>query len=754
MINQTLQISSPQEEAQFRQAAAEKGMSPQAVETYIASHKGYISPVNQSTPPANLSSPDQGLGQSPSLISRIGSGVIGLGKAIVNPVVGLGRDVGEGLALLTGADKQYQDSQDSVLSQAHLMTDQGAKLIAQGKVEEGKNLIRKAQTITAGISQEQAGRSTEMGNKQIQTVKDAVGTGALFVPGGGETMAGKIAAGATTGAMAGFGSSKKGEELSGTVGGAVTGGVIGAAAGLLGKVVNKMKAGNTAVAAGVQDTSGLNPEIINPQVKATPFYMSDKNTLMNTAKDIGIAANDTTETAFPKIESAFKDSSREIQGLLTDAPPLQQDTILNSLAKQLDNTDFTPGDSTYESKLMTQLGKLEKMGPEINPVDIYAMKSDLGGTLSPVFKKIEAGNPLTKNEEVRASMYYALKEALDGISPDIAKINNLQHDLYTLSEGLVKSSQKSGNITPRLFGVKFELPLSYQRIQSMGQIGKNTLGGVSNAINKSALEVGNTPITRNLILGDTVQKFNGPLGSSPGEEFPQPSDTSEKQQYGPVSNEENAGGTNNENYNLNHTPNVTPVSSTSQGPNSTSDTLNPYGASPETIYSAFIKAQNEGNKRKANLLHQMWQDEVSYQEKATKVKSTANANLGNVIDQMQTLYGAGTKDSLSAGNNTVGLGGLGTQAGIHYKKLSNQDYVDKLTQYNQMRALAVGILNKARQAGTLNAGEYEIMVNNMPNEYSSEPSAAAWFKNVRKLLPTIEAQQQQGLGATPQDAML
>jgi hypothetical protein len=113
-------------------------------------------------------------------------------------------------------------------------------------------------------------------------------------------------------------------------------------------------------------------------------------------------------------------------------------------------------------------------------------------------------------------------------------------------------------------------------------------------------------------------------------------------------------------------------------------------------------------------------------------QSEDEALLGNAINQMEALYGVGTEDSLSIARN-VGIGGLLNMAGRTIGKGFNQDLIDRKTAYDQQKALAAGILNKARLAGTLNEGEYQVMIANMPDEYSTEEQARAWFDNVRKL---------------------
>lgn len=118
----------------------------------------------------------------------------------------------------------------------------------------------------------------------------------------------------------------------------------------------------------------------------------------------------------------------------------------------------------------------------------------------------------------------------------------------------------------------------------------------------------------------------------------------------------------------------------------------------------------------------------------TETLAPENEKLDVAIDELERLYAPGTGQSLSRGEKTTGLGGLISKATTAGKKVTSQEYSDRLEAYNQQRAIAVGMINKAREAGVLNEGEYEVMVQNMPNEWTSEKVAQEWFANIRKML--------------------
>lgn len=681
--------------------------------------------VDQATlAPAPVAEPPQD-----SLLGKIGKGIVGIGKAAIAAPVRFGKALGEAAGTTMNQGNQEKIDQQ-YLDTANSYTQKAIELNKAGRKEEATQMFQLAQQTLDKTSTEAKNREQAAQKGVEDTVKGGVGTAALFVP-GGSTPVGRVAAGAVSGGMSGFGASETGKELESTVGGAAVGGAVAGAGELFGAVLNKIKANKVAGAAtkAVEDTSGLSEKVINPQVKASPFYLSDKNKLMNTAKEIGIGATDNSTSALNKLEQGFTKSSTEIEGLLTNAPALKQDTLLEKVIGQLDNTDFTPGDPTYEKLLKTQLGKIEKLGTDMSPTEIYSMKSELGDTLSPVFKKIEKGMPLTKSEEIRASMYYALKDALDTVSPEVAKINNLQHDMYVLSEGLVKSEKGKVPLSFKLpIGTDVPLPVNSQQVDIAGQVAKNAVNKVGETGMSAASAVGGTPIVRNAAMAKGVQMMNQ---TKPEELTQEPLQT-------PVGETPNLSP-------IGTPPGVAdgaPVGGGEQGSgmataSATADSATGYTV--KELATALSKAQMDGNKKAVAELQKLYDIEKDYQ-KTTKASATQgkaekqNKSFTNSIDQLEKLYFPKDGGTLSVGNTTVGVGGAMNKAGAVVKKNTNQEFADRLNSYKQMASLAAGIINQARQAGTLNAGEFETMMANMPNEYTSEKAAKNWFANIRTML--------------------
>jgi hypothetical protein len=167
------------------------------------------------------------------------------------------------------------------------------------------------------------------------------------------------------------------------------------------------------------------------------------------------------------------------------------------------------------------------------------------------------------------------------------------------------------------------------------------------------------------------------------------------------------------------------------------------GRSPEQHYKAYQRALAAGDTTNAALIRKSFEDETAYQKTQ---KSTGKGNITSSIDMMETLYAPGKSDSLSMGKNTVGLGAVTGRGGVAYKKLSDQNYVDRLESYKTQMALVAGAINQAAGAGVLNGGEYErLAMKSFPNEYTSETVAKNWFANARKVLESIPTDRQQEL---------
>lgn len=103
------------------------------------------------------------------------------------------------------------------------------------------------------------------------------------------------------------------------------------------------------------------------------------------------------------------------------------------------------------------------------------------------------------------------------------------------------------------------------------------------------------------------------------------------------------------------------------------------------------------------------------------------------LKRLEQTSGIGTKDSIFKGGSTT-IGKKIKGAGVETKKATDGQYNVKVNQYKNSLNLIVGAVNQMLGAGVLNDGEAKRLIDSMPNEYSSEAEAKAWFEDARFIL--------------------
>lgn len=266
--------------------------------------------------------------------------------------------------------------------------------------------------------------------------------------------------------------------------------------------------------------------------------------------------------------------------------------------------------------------------------------------------------------------------------------------------------------------IKFGTP--EKATSQLGSVGP--IQGAKNAVNSG----------RNAVVGmmpEIPQSPNlmaGPLLSASSLPFQQPVDKSQTQGNYPQDSSANNQNGDNINSQDNHTNNYIT------------------GYSPEELVQMRMSANQKGDEKGASELEKLYKVETDYQTYSVKGKSpgkkiTDNSLVG--IQKMKDLYGLGTENTLSQGS-TTGFGGVLSGMGQAYKNKMDQTFNDRLTAYKNVTSFAAGLLNQARGAGVLNAGEYEVMLKNMPTEHTSEKQAASWFSNIEDVIKRMDPVQQ------------
>lgn len=165
------------------------------------------------------------------------------------------------------------------------------------------------------------------------------------------------------------------------------------------------------------------------------------------------------------------------------------------------------------------------------------------------------------------------------------------------------------------------------------------------------------------------------------------------------------------------------------------------GKSPQEWFASAQNAMQDNNATAYKYFKDLADTELTQQNKTGVGKEPVT--IDRFADDLQKIYFFDNKNGLSLGENTVGLGGILPRIELQTKKLTDQKYVNNLKRYEQARSVFAGLLNRARGAGTLNQGEYETVIKNMPNETTPKPVAEAWFTDVKNLLRGIDISKSQ-----------
>lgn len=207
-------------------------------------------------------------------------------------------------------------------------------------------------------------------------------------------------------------------------------------------------------------------------VKADPFYAENVNKLAKTQSEIGLKGNASSQ--LEQLPNKFREVDAQAKSILQNATPIKAKQALTDYADEVGKIDYLGDENTFVKEMNILNKRITTAASKDSPMGIYNLKSELGNEIAPVLKKIQVGNPLLPKEAARFAAYKSLKKTLDGVSPEIRKLNNLQAQLYDLSEGLVSSAKDPGGLQ-----IPFVGKVGGESIQS----GKDFLGRILEAGN-------------------------------------------------------------------------------------------------------------------------------------------------------------------------------------------------------------------------------------------------------------------------------
>lgn len=584
-------------------------------------------------------------------------------------------------------------------------------------------------------------------NPFLKNVQNVAGLATYAVPGGGSVPA-MIARGAIGGGLLGFSQASSPDDiLTGITEGALTGGVVGGGLGLAGKAVKGIAkgAGKVFAKGSEEEGSGLFSRAakkLSTKTESQEFgnfqramgAKVDDQRIMPSFKELGFTAakdadnlvnmaDSVISTEAPKLQPVFEQLDKQVgkvklgsKDYFKIVKPLQETVF----SKTLPN-DVRQGAS---DALDTIVEIFKRNGDEVSHTQLYAIKQGLGQL------KAKFGTTVTEGSRANAfrDAYFAINDLVDDKLKAIGfeDFRNINKNIHVANEALDYANKvgskamagrpinlfdaitAAGGLTGGPAGFAGGA-LASKALQSRAAEGLVTKG-----MNSAANILEKIPKIQTSGLVDKVNKVaQSKAGQAAGGLLKRPIvQMGLANTLGSQGSDQSMGVDGLTESGLANTSMVGTQSDPTESLMRAQQMLGP-GASSNSIITL-----------------------AKYLDQKTKASATENdkMQLSNSLDEMQRLYGVGTNNSLSQGANTVGPGGLVSKAGQDIRKSVDQDYVNRLTSYKQMASLAAGILNKARGAGTLNAGEFEVMMQNIPNEYTSEQQASDWFNNARLML--------------------
>lgn len=531
--------------------------------------------------------------------------------------------------------------------------------------------------------------------------------------------------------------------LGGVVGGAATAGILGGAGkilgetgkALVGKVAEegsqRLGKASPAVWRKIAEEKGI--DLNNLISKYTPANSTLDDLLGKVGKNNEGHLGQTLKTAEDQIQTVVKNAGNNVR--------ISGDEFVSALQKErkaLGNTIGNEDRKTALDSLVNETKALFKNGRTVK--QLLDMKRAADSKFGRSVVEEEKGSVATSAQKMLGNVARA---KLKQMFPEIADALETQSEVLTLSPVLeharaINNTQGSQIRIGDMGGIDLMKPGTWiAPVVGMDR--------VASTMTKATPVGGLPPIVPSVGL-KTATQLGGIAGSAVLGGTPD--SNSQVQNQAPY--EQGNINSSNSNQELNHNgslPSIASDSITTQPESQAPSTATGYTV--DQLEKAYGDATLVNDKPAMTQLKALLDLETKHQtrNKPSQQQEVHN-QLESTIDQMANLYSVGTKDSLSQGNSTVGLGGLISKGKREVQKQTDQGYVDRMQAYNNMRSLAAGIINKARQAGTLNSGEYEIMIQNMPNEYTSEAVAKEWFSNAKKLLsnmpvlPNQEAQNQ------------
>lgn len=374
--------------------------------------------------------------------------------------------------------------------------------------------------------------------------------------------------------------------------------------------------------------------------------------------------------------------------------------IVDDLASKFNNIDDVS--NIYQNNALKYLGSGDT---PLTGQGLADAKRSLQDIVLKIADKEKAGGTLTPKDEVLKSIYNAVDSNLKNNIPEIRAPYKSLAIMESVAPDIIKRADKTGYISSPLVASGIKVPTF-----GVGTRANIAIGNLERNIGSKGLSLPGIDLSNINVPGMNAIQNVAPLAASSALNF----------------NTNNMNTMNRQPQQSGASPQLTSLMGSMQ-----------YGNQAQNPLSGLAEAQQAAMQLGFDPTDINVVTKIAAQMAPQSTETAASqdkSKLANAIDQMELLYGAGTDQSLSAGGTTTGPVGLLKDLNQRVKGQFNQDFQDRKVAYDQMKALALGLLNQARGAGTLNEGEYQVMTQNVPNEFSSEGQAQQWFQNVRAML--------------------
>lgn len=523
-----------------------------------------------------------------------------------------------------------------------------------------------------------------------RTAKDAASIASWGVPIGKATKLGtplgKVAIPALSatkgGAVAGLLQGLSADNV--TPGGVLTSAVTG---GVTGGVLNKILGGAGNISNKADDLAlNMKKGVIKPEVKG-PQGFSEEFDLVKFARD-EVKAKGTPQNMRKLNMNFYNKNIEDLKNTFNKSNvTIPKGKVMTELTDLVEQGTFYRGNKADQNLLNNELKILLRDAVE----QTKGGQPRINGTKLSLFKeKLARGIPdsawkdstVSDKVGVRMDLYKAINKLIDSTPgwESISKINSKLSKSHDLSAALLKVGKESARVP--FIGTRFNAA----PLKALQDAGASGVSKVSNATGK--LE----PLLKMLNSPTAVKA--GAVGASNIVNAPQ------QDQNMPIGNT----------YNSSQTQQV-------EQPQQ--------GITDQQLMMLILS-----DPKNASL----------YEKIAELSKGGAGGDMDSALvalNQLENLYfDNNSGKDLSLGDRSVGVGGLIARGGRAAQKTVDQEYTDRLNTYNTTKSFLIGVLNKAREAGVLNEGEYQTMVENMPNEYSTKTQAQNYFNEIRKYLQT------------------